>query len=196
MSTPLNPRFQHRSYLVRRKILKLFGDAFHIYDPSGAVVFYSELKAFKLKEDIRLYTGEAKGTEALVIKARQILDISASYDVFDPVANEKVGVLQREGLKSVVFDSWLIKDSDDKVIGRIREDHWVLALARRFITPLIPQHYQGDIGGTPVCKFSQNFNPFVMKITLDFSLDMNHLLDRRLGIAAAVLLCAIEGKQK
>ena len=35
-----------------------------------------------------------------------------------------------------------------------------------------------------------------MKIELDFSMDEKGLLDRRLGIAAAVLMCAIEQKQK
>lgn len=49
--------------------------------------------------------------------------------------------------------------------------------------------------GKQVCIFKQNFNPFVMKINLDYSLDGEGLLDRRLGIAAAILLCAIEGKQ-
>jgi hypothetical protein len=49
--------------------------------------------------------------------------------------------------------------------------------------------------GVPVCSFKQNVNPFVMKISLDFSADVNRLLDRRLGLAAAILLCAIEGKQ-
>lgn len=44
--------FTHENYLVRRKIFKLFGAAFHIYDPSGKVAFYSKQKAFKLKEDI------------------------------------------------------------------------------------------------------------------------------------------------
>ena len=55
--------FTHESYLVRRKIFKLFGAAFHIYDPNGRVAFYSKMKAFKLKEDIRLYTGEDMRTE-------------------------------------------------------------------------------------------------------------------------------------
>jgi hypothetical protein len=41
----------------------------------------------------------------------------------------------------------------------------------------------------------QKFNPFVMKINLDYSMDVNGLLDRRLGIAEAILLCAMEGKQ-
>jgi hypothetical protein len=33
------------------------------------------------------------------------------------------------------------------------------------------------------------------KLTLDFSLDPQYQFDRRLGIAAGILLCAIEGKQ-
>lgn len=44
--------------------------------------------------------------------------------------------------------------------------------------------------------FKQNFNPFVTKLSLDFSTDTERRLDRRLGLAAAVLLCAIEGKEK
>lgn len=192
----MTDRFEHSTYLVRRKILKLFGAAFHIYDPQGNVVFYSKLKAFKLKEDIRIYTGEDMQEEVLVIKARKILDFSSAYDVVDPNTNEKVGVLKRKGLKSILKDEWILMDANDHDIGRIKEDSTALALLRRFLTgSLIPQKYYGDIGGTQVCTFKQNFNPFVTKINLDFSPDTNNLLDRRLGIAAAVLLTAIEGKQ-
>jgi hypothetical protein len=35
----------------------------------------------------------------------------------------------------------------------------------------------------------------VSKVTLDFRPDTSRLLDRRLGIAAGILLLAIEGKQ-
>lgn len=191
----MSDRFVHSTYLVRRKVLRLFGGAFHIYDPNGQVAFYANMKAFKLKEDIRLYTGEDMRTEVLVIKARQILDFSAAYDVVDPATNEKVGALKRKGLKSLLKDEWIFLDANDQETGLIKEDSVFLALIRRFLTNLIPQKYHGEIRGTPVCTFKQNFNPFVMKITLDFSQDTNRLLDRRLGIAAAVLLCAIEGKQ-
>ena len=76
-------RFEHRTYQIRKKFFKIFGGAFHIYDPTGQVAFYSRLKAFKLKEDIRVYTGEDMQTEALAIRARQVLDIAATYDVVD-----------------------------------------------------------------------------------------------------------------
>ncbi|MDF1530747.1 MAG: hypothetical protein P1P72_00290 [ANME-2 cluster archaeon] len=191
----MTERFEHSTYLVRRKIMKLFGAAFHIYDPAGNVVFYSKLKAFKMKEDIRVYTGEDMQEEVLVIQARKILDFSAAYDVSDPTTNEKVGVLKRKGFKSIMKDEWILMDASDQEIGRIKEDSTFFALFRRFITSIIPQTYHGYMGDTLVCTFKQNFNPFVMKINLDFSPDTGNLLDRRLGIAAAVLLTAIEGKQ-
>ncbi|MEK6321236.1 MAG: hypothetical protein AABN33_06080 [Acidobacteriota bacterium] len=190
-------RFQHNNYLIRRKVFKLFGGAFHVYDPAGQVVLFASMKAFKLKEDIRLYASEDMHAELLLIQARRVLDISAEYDVTDSQTGEKVGVLKRKGLKSMVRDEWIVMDPMDQPIGAIREDSTAMALIRRFIpfAGLIPQQYDGEIRGTPVCTFKQNFNPFVMKISLDFSADVNRLLDRRLGLAAAVLLCAIEGKQ-
>lgn len=193
----LATRFQHNNYLIRRKVFKLFGGVFHVYDPGGQVVLFASMKAFKLKEDIRLYDSEEKHTELLVIQARRVLDISSEYDVNDAQTGEKVGVLKRKGLKSIVRDEWIVMDRGDQPIGTIREDSTAMALIRRFVpfANLIPQEYNGEIRGTPVCTFKQNFNPFVMKISLDFSADVNRLLDRRLGLAAAVLLCAIEGKQ-
>ena len=189
-------RFSHQTYLVRKKVLKVFGAAFHIYDPQGQVVFYSKQKAFKLKEDIRVFTGEEMQNEVILIQARQVLDISATYDVVDSASGEKIGALRRRGLKSVIKDEWLFLDVNDREIGSVKEDTLLWALIRRFVTNIFPQKYHGAINGVPVCVFKQNFNPFVMKINLDFSPDTKGLLDRRLGIAAAILLCAIEGKQQ
>jgi hypothetical protein len=46
-----------------------------------------------------------------------------------------------------------------------------------------------------VCEFRQHLNPFIQKITLDFSIDTGNMLDRRLGLAAAILLSAVEQRQ-
>ena len=192
-------RFAHPTYLVRRKVLKLVGGAFHIFDPAGNVVLYSKMKAFKLKEDIRLYTDEDMQTEVLTIQARQILDISAAYDVMDPVSGDTVGSLRRKGMKSTFLrDEWTICGPDEAQIGSIKEDSTLKALARRFVdfvALLLPQQYHVEVGGQTVCQFSQNFNPFVYKLNVDFTSDPDMKLDRRLGLAAAVLMAAIEGKQ-
>jgi len=195
MQSNISSVFRHNSYLVRRKIFTLFGAEFHIYDPSGQVAFYSKQKAFKLKEDIRVYTGEDMQAEVLEIHARNIIDISATYDVIDPSSKTKVGALRRKGIKSMLRDEWLILGREDVEIGVIREDRMLLAAIRRFACNLVPQKYHGYVDGRLACVFNQNFNPFVMKIHLDYSMDTRNLLDRRLGIAAAILLCAIEGKE-
>ena len=64
------------------------------------------------------------------------------------------------------------------------------------LTNLIPQTYHGTISGTQVLEFRQNMNPFALRMSLAFSPDTTTPLDRRLGIAAAVLIGAIEGKQR
>ena len=193
---PLVP-FQHPSYLVRRKGFKLLGGAFHVFDPAGNVVLYSKQKAFKLKEDIRIYTGEDMGTEVLTIRTDQIIDLGATYHVHDSQqGGVRVGSLKRKGLKSMLRDEWVILDSSGQEVGSIQEDSVALALLRRLMVGwLLPQKYYGSIGNIPVSLFTRNFNPFISKISLDFSMDTQGQLDRRLGIAAVIMLLAIDGKQ-
>jgi len=187
--------FGHNQYLVRRKVFTLAGAKFHVYDPSGNLVFFSKMKAFKLREDIRLYRDESMSDELLLIKARQIIDFSAAYDVLDAKTLEKIGVFKRKGMKSILRDEWFIMDAGDREIGVLREDSMFKALLRRFLTNLIPQTYHAEIQGTTVCVYKQNFNPFVLKLNVDFSGDTRSLFDHRLGIAGAILLGAIEGRQ-
>lgn len=187
--------YGYDQYLVRRKVLSLFGAKFHVYSNDGKLVFFSKMKAFKLKEDIRLYADESMTRELLCIRARQILDFSAAYDVVDSTTQEKVGALKRKGWKSLLKDEWIIMNPQDAEIGLIKEDSGLLALVRRVLTNLIPQKYAVQIQNRTVGTYKQNFNPFVMKIAVDFGMDVPKTLDRRLGIAAAILLCAIEGKQ-
>lgn len=191
----MDPRFDHQTYMIRRKVFKIFGGAFHIYDSQENLVFFSEQKAWKLKEDIRVYGDETKSLELLTIKARQRLDIWGSYDVFDSTDGQKIGMLERKGFKSMIRDEWSIYDANDQQIGMIQEDSQLLALVRRFLTNLIPQSYTVTINDQHVATYKQNFNPFVLKLTLDFSPDTANLFDRRLAIASAVLLNAIEGRQ-
>ncbi|MDQ1351509.1 MAG: hypothetical protein QG657_1813 [Acidobacteriota bacterium] len=187
--------YDYKQYLVRRKFFSLVGAKFYIFNPDGQLIFFSKMKAFKLREDIRLYKDESMAQELLYIQARKIIDFSSAYDVIDSQTRQKVGALKRKGWKSILKDEWIIMDPQDIEIGNIKEDSTTLAILRRFLTNLIPQKYFVQINGTTVGTYKQNFNPFLLKLTADFSLDVNTQLDHRLGIAAAILLCAIEGRQ-
>jgi uncharacterized protein YxjI len=185
--------FTESHYLIRRKILKLFGGSFHIYDQQERVVAFTKMKAFKLKEDLRMFTDESMTQEIFSIKARNIIDFAATYDVFDSETGEKLGAFRRKGIKSILKDEWLILNEDDREIGLISEDSMALALVRRFLTNLIPQNYDCSINNEPVCTFKQNFNPFVVKINVDFVPGIT--ANKNFLMAAGILLCAIEGKQ-
>ena len=191
----MNPIFQHPSYLLKRQAIALTGK-FRFYDPMGTQIMFSEQKMFRLREDIRVYSDESKTQEVLSIKARQIIDFSASYDVVDTAMNQKVGALRRKGLRSLLRDEWEILDANDRVIGLLFEDSIPLALLRRLLLgSWLPQNYDMTFGETRVGDLRQNFNLFRYELNLDFSMDVSRMLDRRLGIAAGILLAAVEGKE-
>jgi hypothetical protein len=191
-------RFAHPTYTVRKRLFNFLSTGFHIYGPNDELMMYSKMKGFKLKEDIRLYTDESLETEVLTIQADRVIDFSAAYTVKDTATGESVGSLKRAGFKSMLRDEWLVFDSDGSELGKILEDSTLKALARRFIDLLslfMPQKYHVEVAGQTICTMQQTFNPFIMRLVVDFTPDKANQLDPRLGLAAAVLLCAIEGKQ-
>lgn len=190
----MNQIFQHNQYLLKRQVFALAGK-FRVFDPGGRLLLFSEQKMFRLREDIRVYADEGKTQEVLAIKARQIMDFSAAFDVVDSASGQKVGALRRKGLKSILRDEWEVLDVNDAVRGQLFEDSMGLALLRRFLTNLVPQNYDLTFGETRVADYRQNFNPFTYQLNIDFSMDTAGQLDRRLGIAAGILLAAIEGRQ-
>jgi uncharacterized protein YxjI len=187
--------FQYNQYFLKRQVLALTGK-FRIYGPNGQLLLYSQQKMFRLREDIRVYSDESRSQELLYIQARQILDFSAAYDVIDSITNERVGVLRRKGFRSMLRDEWEVLDANQRSLGVLTEDDMTRALLRRFLLgAFLPQNYDILFGGQRVADLRQQFNLFRYELTIDFTMDTAHQLDRRLGIAAGILLATIEGKQ-
>lgn len=191
----MNPIFDHNHYLLKRQVFALTGK-FRYYDPSGKLALFSEQKMFKLREDIRVFADESKSQEVLQIKARQVIDFSAAYDVMDSATGEKAGTLRRKGFKSMLRDEWEVLDVNDQVIGLLFEDSIGLAMLRRLLLgSLLPQNYDLTVRGQRVADLRQRFNIFRYELDVDFSMDPARTLDRRVGLAAGILLAAIEGRQ-
>jgi hypothetical protein len=188
--------FSDNQYMIRRKILTILGAKFHVYNTVGELILFSKQKAFKLKEDIRVFADESMSAERLVIKARHIVDFSAAYDVVDQAENRKIGALRRKGWKSLVRDSWEFLGEDDQPIAVLAEDNMLLSLLRRFLCNLIPQTYHVRQNGKTLITYKQNFNPFVLKIRVSIDPDSRNIIDPRLVLAGGILLAAIEGRQK
>ncbi|MEZ6318432.1 MAG: hypothetical protein R3B49_06720 [Phycisphaerales bacterium] len=186
-------------FTVRRKVFKLFGAAFHVYDADNKIIGYCKQKAFKLKEDFRVYTDESCSTELLVMQARQVLDFGATYDVTLPTG-EKVGSFRRKGLKSsFVRDEWLVFDAEGTQIALLQEKGSMLALLRRYIDYVaifVPQRYELFRTGeqAPLVSLRQHFNLFVYRLGVTIHRGDDHF-DELLVLAMACLIGAIEGRQ-
>lgn len=195
MVTPLAPGEQ---YTVRRKIFTILGASFHVYDASGSLVAFCRQKAFRLKEDLRLYTDEARSEELLTMRARSVIDFGATYDVC-LASGERIGSLRRKGLTSFVRDAWMIFGPDGEEAGRLQEDSGGLALARRMIPGVAafsPQRFHIlTVGGTHLATLRTHFNPFVYRLGVAIHGE-DEAIDELLILAAACLIAAIEGRQR
>lgn len=186
--------FMHNQYMFRKKLLKLFGGAFHLYDASGNVVMYSKQKAFKLKEDIRIFDSEQMSRELISIQTPQILDFWARYNIKDSQNGEAVGEIKRKALASIIQDEWEINSTSGQKIGTLKEKNLGMAILSRII-PLIPQTYIiYDLAGNVQAEVERHFNPIILKYTM--LIKDKPTLDRRLMIACGILLCAIEGREE
>jgi len=188
-------------FTIRRKVLKLFGAAFHIYDGNNTIVGFCKQKAFKLREDIRIYTNESMTTELVTMKARAIIDWSSTYDVTMPGGIVMGSLRRKGGTSTFIRDEWMIFDATGAQVGTVIENSGFLAIARRYIdyvSIIAPQSFKmARTDGSVVANLRQHFNPFVYRMGVSVSKDLKvyEPLDEMLVLAAACLIAAIEGRQ-
>lgn len=191
----------------RRKFFRIFGAAIDITDPeTEQLVGFIEMQAWKLREDIRVYSDKNKSKELFRIHARNIIDFGVTYDVFDSQSNEQIFSMRRKGLKSTfVRDQWEIKDASDKQIGELKETSSGLALVRRY-TDLIPfvgpfidlamsfwpiTYSVFDGTGQVTANLTHQRNPFIVKFLLERT-ETTSSLDPRIPVALTGMLSVID----
>ncbi|MGD9691229.1 MAG: hypothetical protein AB7G17_00130 [Phycisphaerales bacterium] len=184
-------------YTLRRKVFKLFGAGFYILNSSGGIVGYCKQKAFRLREDVRIFTTEACTEELLRIGTTQVIDFSASYHVTLPTG-EKIGEFRRQGMKSLLRDAWIVLDGEGRQIAEITEDSGWLAFLRRLhdgFSLFMPEKFDmRSADGRHLVTYRTHFNPFIYRLGVAVHED-DAELDDLMVLAGACLLGAIEGRQ-
>jgi uncharacterized protein YxjI len=171
---------------------------------SGDPFCFVEQKRFKFKEDIRFYTDDTKSAEIMRIKARQRFDPRARYDVTS-ASGEKIGEIQKAFGESLVRSTYKLYDERENEVARVAERSLVVALFRRIvgIVPYvgdfadflpIPYHFDfrrdGDLLGTHTRKLFT----FRDRYEIDMSKDPERTVDRRLILAIAVGMDALQAR--
>src|SRR5215203_2062530 len=157
----------------------------------GLPVAFVRQKRMAVKEDIRFFADEGETQELFRIKARSLMEFGGRYDVSTP-AGEKIGVLGKVFGKSLIRSTWSVMDANE------RSQFW--ALARR-LTDLIPYadfipivfHFRIDRGDQHLGDFTRTLG-LRDRYTLDLSGDTDRTVDRKLAIALAIALDALQSR--
>ena len=186
-------------YTVRRKVFKILGSAFHIYDTQGAVVGFCKQRALKLREDLRIYTDDSASKELLSLRARQVIDFGATYDVTLPTG-EPLASFRRKGLKSSFLrDEWTVLSPSGTTLATLTEQGSIAPLVRRYgdnIAFLLPQrfHLVRAADGVHIATLRQHFNPLIYRLGVAVHAD-DPEMDELIILALTCLIAAIEGRQ-
>ena len=165
----------------------------------GELVALVEQSRSSIKDHVLIYTGVDKETVLAEFKARKFIDTKRTFDVFTPEGTE-LGFFHKDFGKSLYRSTWTLEPTDQSPII-VSERSKKLAIVRRLwnFLPLpgdielpFPGRYHFDftrgetvVGG--VDKTARWSDHYLAHIE-----DMN--LDRRLVIAMAVALDALQGR--
>jgi uncharacterized protein YxjI len=198
--------FSHDAYLVDQ-LVRPIANLYRVTPiaagtPVGSPVAFIRQKKLAIKEDIRFFADETESQELFRLKARSMLDIGgARYDV---VASDgsPIGRLEHVFGKSLLRSTWRIVGADESEAAIAREKSAFLGIARRvvdfvpYVGGYVPIPYDFVIahGEQELGRFTRQFMSVRDRYTLDLSGDTDNVLDRRLGIALAIALDALQNR--
>ena len=199
-------RFAHDRFLIEQLIRPMI----NLYQvtplaagetPAGGPIAFVRQKRMAIKEDIRFFADEQETEELFRIKARSIFDIgSARYDVTD-AGGTQIGVLEHVFGKSLLRSTWRVTDADGGEVMIAQERSVPMAIARRivdfvpYVGEFVPIPYNFDflMDSNVVGHLNRKFQ-LRDRYVLDLSGDHDRRLDRRLGIALAIGLDALQNR--
>lgn len=176
------------------------GTRIRVTDAAGRQVGYARKKKFKLKEDIRVYRDEDQRELLFGMKADRVWDFGAGYAVSGPDGHP-VGVVRRQGMRSMWKSSYTLADPGGTEVGVIHEENpWVKVLdsvmesvpggdmlGGLFFNP----SYLAELRGVPVLRVKKERSVFESKFTIEklaeFSPDEEDLL-----IAGVIMMVLLE----
>ena len=165
----------------------------------GVPVAFVRQKRMAIKEDIRFFRDENESEELFRIKARSLMEFGGRYDVTTP-EGEKIGVLGKVFGKSLLRSTWSIMDANEQELAIAKERSQFWAIVRRVIDAVpygdfvpIVFHFRIDRGEQHLGDFTRALG-MRDRYTLDLANDQEGTIDRRLGIALAIALDALQSR--
>ena len=191
----MNPIFSQTNYVLKQQGLSINGK-YCLYDENDNPLLYIEekVKWIPPSSAVHMYADAKKKQEVLTMKDRAD---STDLDVIDVESGQKIGGISdtTEALIEFVVDAWALTDADDKPLARFADASVGQSILRELTGNELPQKLDIKVGETIVAELRQKVKMIGYELSIDFSMDILHRLDRRLGIAAAVHVALHHGKE-
>ena len=208
ISTVVDPN-EHDVFVLRQKF-RFVVNEYEFSIPAadgqtpGQPFCFVRQKPFKFKEDIRFYTDEGRSTELMRIKARQRFDPRARYDV-TAADGTKIGGIQKVFGRSLLRSTYTIFDGNDQEVAIATEKSLGVALFRRLVGFIpyienfanwlpIPYHFVFLRGEKELGEHKRQLFKFHDTYTIDMRADQGRTVDRRLILAIAVGMDALQAR--
>jgi len=182
----MNIVFSQAEYVLKQKGLSIGGkyQLFGLQNDETLLYIEEKVKWLPPSTSVHAYTDEKKTQELFPFKESKSDDIE--MDVIDATSGQKIGGIgtTADDLSEFIRDAWAITDADDKPIGKLFEKSTHQSVLREVLNNELPQQLDITVGETLVGELRQKVKMIGNELAIDFSMDVAHLLDRRLGIAA------------
>ena len=189
---------QSQSTLVVRQKITAFVNRYVVTVPTasgdeGEQVAFVEQKRLAFREEVTFFTNESKTTPLFKFKARQILDVGATYDV-TAADGSPIGTFRKDFKKSLLRSTWHLEQGQLAAIGSERSQ--LIAILRRVwdlfedLPFFFKYHFDFVAGDKPVMSVDKT------KLIRDvYRIEISEpTLDRRLAIAMSVALDALQSR--
>jgi hypothetical protein len=192
----MNIVFSQTEYVLKQQGLSIGGKykLFGLQNDEPLLYIEEKIKWIPPATTVHAYADEKKTQEILTFKDSESEDID--MDVIDAVSGQKIGGIGTavDNLAEFIKDAWAITDADNKPIGKVFEKSTGQSVLREMLDNELPQQMNITVGETLVGELRQKAKMLGYELAIDFSLDTTRLLDRRLGIAAAIYVALHQGK--
>lgn len=191
-NTPRVNTLQDQTQLIVRQRIRMLVNQYEVRGalPDGSegdLYAFAQQKRMAFREQVTLYTDDTKQESVLGFKARQVVDLGATYDVVD-AGDTPIGTFRKDFAKSLLRSTWHVEQPGLGVATGTERSLGVAVIRRLVEIAWLPYHFDFTIEGRPAFTVEKKWglrDRYVVTI-------QDPRLDRRLVTAMAIGLDALQ----
>jgi hypothetical protein len=162
----------------------------YFQDDLGNTLAFVRNLSCPFNQEIRVFTDPTLSFELLAVKLVSRTANADQFTVTDCLVKKLAGTIWQRHPQKGFRQEWSLNSPTAHETGAIQEDSLFRALVRRHLTELVPQSYTFYAGGSARGTATPGSVLWAHTTEIDLTQDHERLIDRRLVLAAIVLITA------